>query len=159
MSVVLKQMQLGADDREDMVVIQLGNLRPMAPYQLAFEIAQRIKVNSRMTAAADRVPASFDREMAQIDLEDCPKAHRGFRRSKLVQNFDSWKVGQTNDGLVRIWFDDIATDIGYADGIKMAYLIRRAGHRAKAWAGDTNRGATMLGGLQDGEELYRLGLN
>ena len=59
---------------------------------------------------------------------------------------------------VCLLFGDQAEIFGYEDGIKFHQKIRRAGRRAKAWAGDASSQRTMLANLTDCEENYRLGL-
>ncbi len=155
--MLLTPMQFGADDKLDMVVIRLDTMRPMIPYQKAFEFAQELRVGCKQAARFDKAPATFWREMELESLEDCPKAHRGFRRSKLVPNVDSCHV-RVKAPLVALVFDGRWIQTRYEDGIKLHHLIRRAGRRAKAWAGDTSNQRGLVGHLTDAEEDYRLGL-
>ncbi|KKN64463.1 hypothetical protein LCGC14_0491510 [marine sediment metagenome] len=155
--MLLKPMQMGADDNQDMVVIRLGDLRPMIPYQKAFEFAHELRLGCKQAARFDRAPQTFWREIDLESLEDCPKAHRGFRRSKLVPNVDSCHV-RFKGALVSLIFDERYVQTGYEEGIKLHHSIRRAGRRAKAWAGDTSRQRGLLANLTDAEEDYRLGL-
>lgn len=148
---------MGADDDQDMVVVRLGSLKPMIPYQTAFAFAQELRLGCKEAARADRVPATFWRGMDLVSLEDCPVPHRKFRRSKLVSNVESCHV-RVLPGLVTLIFDDTTTQMGYEDGIRLHHAIRRAGRRAKAWAGDTSRDRRLRATLTDGEENYRLGL-
>lgn len=155
---VLKPTQMGADDELDMVVIRLGDLKPMVPYQIALEIQQSIRVACKEAARFDRASARFWRELEKEDPRlDIPKAHRGFRRSKLAPNVSSWEV-VVSGPLVRLLFDGRGKDLDYESGIKLHILIRKAGFRAKAWAGDTSKTRRMLGAIHSAEEDYRLGL-
>ena len=155
---VLKPTQMGADDKLDMVVIRLGDLRPMVPYQIALEIQQSIRVACKEAARFDRASAKFWRELETEDPRlDRPKAHRGYRRSKLVPNVSSWEV-VVSGPLVRLLFDGRGKEFDYESGINLHILIRKAGFRAKAWAGDTNKTRRMVGSLHSAEEDYRLGL-
>lgn len=156
--MLLTPTQMGADDKEDMVVIRLGELKPMIPYQIALEIAQSIRVGCKEAARHDRASAKFWRELDMEDPRlDTPRAHRGFRRSKLISNVSSWEV-VVSGPLVRLLFDNRGKEFDYETGIKLHTSIRKAGHRAKAWAGDTSRIRRMLGSLHSAEEDDRLGL-
>ena len=154
---LLKRTQMGADDNQDLVVIRLGDLRPTVPYQSAFLIAAGLRMGCKQAARHDRAPATFWRDMDLDDLYDSPKPHRGFRRSKLVPNIDSYEV-KVNPPLVGLFFDGVGKEMGYEDGIRLHQAIRRAGRRAKAWAGDTSLDRRMMGNLSDAEEDYRIGL-
>lgn len=155
----MTRMTLTAKANLDMVEITLGSMGARVPYQSAFEIAQGMKVTARMVAIRDRAPAAFDRGIKGPDLKDVPKTHRGFRRSTLVPNFKHWELRLTSDQLVGIVFDSTMTEICYEDAIHLAGVIRLEARRAKAWAGDGGRSMRMVGGIQDGEKLYKLGLN
>ena len=155
---LLKPTDLGADDKEDMVVVRMGAMRPMIPYQTAFAIAQAVRVGCKEAARHDRASAKFWREMNMEDPRlDIPRPNREFRRSKLVSNVDSWEV-VVSMPLVRLLFNGEGKEFDYESGIKLSIAIRRAGHRAKAWAGDHSRTRRMLGSLHPAEEDYRLGL-
>jgi hypothetical protein len=154
---LLKRMQMGADDNLDMVVIRLGDLRPTVPYQTAFKIAAALRMGCKQAARYDRAPATFWRDMDLEDLNDSPRPHNGFRRSRLVSNVNEYEV-RVDPPLVGLFFDDVGKEVTYEDGIRLHQMIRRAGRRAKAWAGDISRDSRMLGNLTDGEEDYRLGL-
>ncbi len=148
---------MGADDREDMVEITLGALKPKIPYQLGLEIAAHLRMACKHAARFDRAPATFWRHIDVDDLNDCPPVHRGFRRSRQVSNVNTWAV-RVSPPLVSLVFNETATDSGYEDGIRLHHIIRRASRRAKAWAGDTSRYGRTLANVTDAEEDYRLGL-
>ena len=159
MSDVLTKMQFGADDDHDMVVIRLDDLKPMTPYQTALDLSAGLRLACKQAARFDRAPATFWRELITEDHRlDIPKAHRGFRRSKLVPNFETYDV-IVNPPLVGMLFDGRGKEFSYEDGIKLHVLIRKAALRAKAWAGDTDSRKRMLGMLTDAEDDYRLGLS
>ena len=150
-------MQVGASDDQDMVEIILDDLRPRITYQSALEIEQNLRVACKHAARYDRAPAYFWRDVNMEDLNDCPKPHRGFRRSMLVPNVSSWEI-KANPPLVALFFDGIGREMDYELGIKLHQMIRRAGRRAKAWGGDTSGNVRMLGNLTNAEDDYRLGL-
>jgi hypothetical protein len=156
---VLRPVKFGANDVEDMVVITLGDLRPRIPYQMAFDIAHRLRLAAKAAARYDRANGRFwlDVDIEDRDLEDCPRTHRGFRRSKQVHNVDAFEVSY-NRQEVRLTFDRRGEIFGYEEAIRLHQMIRRAGRRAKAWAGEGGRGMTMLSNLTDAEEDYRLNL-
>lgn len=154
---LLKPTQMGADDEQDMVVIRLGPIRPRLLYRLALEIAAALRVSCKDAARYDRAPATFWRDIDLDDLNDCPKTHKGFRQSGLITNFKSYEV-MVNPPLVGLMFDNIVTEMDYENGIRLHQAIRRAGRRAKAWAGDSSMDRRMIGNLTDAEEDYRLNL-
>ncbi len=155
---VLTPTLIGADDRLDMVVIKLGDFRPMMPWQSALEIAHYLRMHCKSAARHDRQASNFWPDVpGQGDLNDCPKTNRRHRRSKLGQNFNHWEVGHKG-GEVGLGFDGRWKAMGYEDGIRLHNMIRRAGRRAKAWAGEGGRGRRMLSNLTDAEDDYRLGL-
>lgn len=158
MDNVFTKMQLDANDQEDMVVIRLGDLRPFVPYQIAFEIEQSLRMGCKQAARFDRVPGTFWPDIVGKDDPrlDAPKPHQGFRRSNLTSNVTRWEV-RVNPPLVGLVFDGLITEMGYEEGIRLHDAIRRAGLRAKAWAGDTQRRVRVLGALSDSENDYRLG--
>lgn len=149
---------MGANDKLDMVVIRLGDMKPMVPYQTAFEIAQAVRVGCKEAARHDRASAKFWREMNMEDPRlDLPKPNREFRRSELVSNVKFWEV-VVSMPLVRLLFNGEGKEFDYESGIKLSVAIRRAGHLAKAWAGDHSKTRRMLGSLHSAEEDYKLGL-
>lgn len=154
---LLKRTQMGADDNQDMVVIRLGELRPLVPYQTAFRIAAGLRMGCKQAARYDRAPATFWRDLDIEDLNDSPKAHKGFRRSKLVSNVTNYEV-KVNPPLVGLFFDGVGKEVTYEDGVRLHQMIRRAGRRAKAWAGDTSLDRRMFGNLTSAEDDYRIGL-
>lgn len=154
--VLLEKMKLGADDEQDMVVIHLGSMHPMIPYQAALEIAQSLRVGCKIAAKYDRAAGTFVNEMSE-DIQDIPKAHRGFRRSMLVPSARQWLI-EPRPPLVAVLFDAVGVEMGYEEGVRLHHCIRRAARRAKAWAGDTSRGVRMLGGISNAEDDDRLGL-
>ena len=147
----------GANDHEDMVTITLGSLRPRVAYQTAFEIAHSLRLACKAAARYDRVPANFWLDVNIEDLDDCPRPHRGFRRSKLAPNVTHWQVSHLHTE-VQLIFDGRGEILGYEDGIKLHQRIRRAGRRAKAWAGESTKGHRMLSMITDAEEDYKFGL-
>ncbi len=155
--MVYRPSKHGANDDEDMVIIAIGDLRPRVAYQTAFEIAHSLRLSCKAAARYDRVPANFWLDVGIEDLEDCPRPHRGFRRSKQVPNVDYWQVSHLH-AEVQLIFDNRGEIMGYEDGIKLHQRIRRAGRRAKAWAGESGKGRRMLSMMTDAEENYKLGL-
>ena len=154
---ILTRTQMGADDDLDTVVIRLGELRPRVPYQIALEIEQNLRVSCKEAARFDRAGNRFWKDLVTEDPRlDVPKAHKGFRRSKLVPNVDTWTVAH-KPLLVALLFDGVGKEMGYEDGIHLHTLIRKAGLRAKAWAGDTDSRSRMLGALHDAEADDKLG--
>jgi hypothetical protein len=154
---LLKRTQMGADDNQDLVVIRLGDLRPTVPYQTALKIAAALRMGCKQAARYDRAPATFWRDVDIEDLNDSPRPHKGFRRSTLVPNVKDYEV-RVNPPLVGLFFDGVGKEVTYEDGIRLHQMIRRAGRRAKAWAGDISRDSRMLGNLTDAEDDHRLGL-
>jgi hypothetical protein len=155
---LLRLTQLGANDDEDMVVITLGDLRPRVAYQTALEFAHYLRMACKGAARHDRAPATFWPDVDMEDLNDCPRPHRGFRRSTQAPNVTSCKAAYQG-AEVAVLFDGRGVIVGYEDGIKLHQMIRRAGRRAKAWAGDDRKGRTMLANMTDAEEDYKLGLS
>jgi hypothetical protein len=147
----------GANDVEDFVVITLGDMKPKGPYQTALAIAHHLRLACKHAARFDNVPGSFWTDVDMEDLNDCPRPHRGFRRSSQVSNFKTWDI-EVNGQLVSLSFDGRGREMDYEEGIKLHQRIRRAGRRAKAWAGDTVKGTTMLANITDAAEDDRLGL-
>ncbi len=149
---------IGANDREDMVVVTIADLRPMMPYQTALELAHHLRMHCKTAARHDRQSSDFWPDVpGQGDLNDCPKPNRQFRRSRLVQNFNRWQVGDKG-AEVALGFDGRWEAMGYEDGIRLHNMIRRAARRAKAWAGDSQRSRKMLSNLTNAEDDYRIGL-
>lgn len=155
---MLQRMQLGASSSEDMVVVTLGELRPIIPYQTAFEIAQHLRQGAKEAARHDRAPATFAREIVLGDPRaDLPDCHPAFRRSMQAPSVKKWEV-RCNPPLVGLVFDGTITEFSYEDAIHLQWHIRRAGHIAKRWAGDRAKVRRVRGNLHDAEENYRLGL-
>jgi hypothetical protein len=155
---MLLPTRMGANDDQDMVVIRLGDLRPMIPYQTALTLAHHLRMACKHAARFDKVAASFWTDVDIEDLYDCPRPHRGFRRSNLVATIKDWKL-EVNGQLVNLLFDGRGREMDYETGIKLHQMIRRAARRAKAWAGDAGKSATMLSNLTDASEDDRLGLH
>lgn len=154
---LLTKVTYGANDNLDMVVINFNDLRPCVAYQLAFEMSHKLRLQCKRAARLDRAPATLAREFAP-DLKDCPRPHRGFRRSDLVSNVQCWKTG-INGKLAWLGFNGVCCEVAYEDGLKWSSLIREAARRAKAWAGDTSNQMGIHALLTDAEEDYKLGLS
>jgi len=156
---LLKRTEYGANDDLDTVVIRLGDLRPRIPYQTALELSQSLRVGCKQAARFDRVNAKFWRDLISSDDPrlDTPKAHKGFRRSKLVPNVDTWEV-KAQPCLVGVFFDGVGREMGYEDGVRFHLMIRKAGLRARAWAGDPSFSTRTLVMLTDAESDDKLGL-
>ena len=155
---MLRPTRHGANNREDMVVITLGDLRPRIVYQVALEIAQHLRLAAKHAARFDNVPGSFWADVDMQDLNDCPSAHKRFRRSNQTQNIKTWRI-EVNGQLVSLLFDGVGREMDYESAIKLHMRIRRAGRRAKAWAGDTGKASRMIANLTDAAEDSRLGLH
>jgi hypothetical protein len=154
---MLLPTQMGANDNQDMVVIRLGDMRPQIPYQTAFELAQHLRVGCKRACRFDHADGSFWTDVDMEDLDDCPRPHRGFRRSLLASTVTKWELS-VNKQLVSLRFDGRGIEFDYETGVKLHQMIRRAARRAKAWAGDTKKGSRMLSNLTDAREDDRLGL-
>lgn len=154
--MLFRKVKFAANDDKDIVAIVVGALTPRVAYQTAFDIAHRLRLAAKSAARHDRAPASFWTDVNIEDLDDCPRTHRGFRRSNEIPT-TQFEVRHKGAEVCLI-FGDSAEIFGYEDAIKLHQMIRRAGRRAKAWAGDTSTQRTMLANLTDGEENYRLGL-
>ncbi len=155
--MIITPTKFAANNDEDMVNIQVGDLRPRIAYQSAFKIAHALRMACKSAARYDREPGTFVNDVDVEDLEDCPKPSRQFHRSKQVPNVTNWRVSY-KDAEVELMFDDRGQIFGYEDGIRLHQMIRRAGRRAKAWAGDTSKNRAMLANMTDAEDDYRLGL-
>jgi hypothetical protein len=154
---VLRPNQFAANDVEDMVLLKIGELRPRICYQTAFELAHHLRMACKAAARHDRAPANFWLDMDIEDLNDCPRPHKGFRRSRQAPNVTATSV-RHKGAEVCVLFDGRGEIMGYEDGIRLHQMIRRAGRRAKAWAGDPGKGRTMLANLTNAEDDYRLGI-
>ena len=155
---MLQKTQFGANDNLDMVVLTIMGRHPRIPYQTAFEISQSLRIASKYDARQDRANASFWRDVDIEDLNDCPKPNKIFRRSSLSSTVRNWSV-DVQAGLVALTLDSLSVEFDYETAIKFHQIIRRAGRRAKAWAGDRANISRCLGNLTDAEEDYKLGLN
>lgn len=155
--MIITPTKFAANNHEDMVNIQIGDLRPRIAYQSAFEIAHALRMACKSAARHDRQQATFVNDVDVEDLEDCPRPNRQFRRSNQVPNVKNWRVCYQK-AEVAILFDGRGEIFGYEDGIRLHQMIRRAGRRAKAWAGESQKNITMLANLTDAEDDYRLGL-
>ncbi len=121
-------------------------------------MAAAVRMGCKDAARYHRAPAKFWRELETEDPRlDIPRANRGFRRSKLVPTATTWEV-VVSGPLIRVLFDGEGKELDYENGIKFHILLRKAGLRAKAWAGDTSKTRRVLGNLHDAEENYRLGV-
>jgi len=154
---LIRPTKLGANDNQDMVVITLGELSPRIAYQSAFEIAHALRMACKSAARHDRVRSDFWPDVEMEDLKDCPRPNRYFRRSDQAPNVKTWSI-RFKGAEVALLFDERGVIVGYEDGIKLHQMIRRAGRRAKAWAGESRKGRAMLSNLTDAEDDYRLGL-
>lgn len=153
---LFQKITYGANNNQDMVIISLGDFRWQVAYQTAFDICHNSRMQCKRAARIDRAPATLVQDFVP-DLKDCPRPHRGFRRSNLVSNVDCYKMG-ISGVLVSYGFNGVVTELGYEDGLKLSVLIRQAARRAKAWAGDTSTQSGVYGMLTSAEDDYRLGL-
>ncbi len=154
--MLLQKIKYGATANLDMVDIRVADMRPRVPYQIAFEIAHKLRMAAKRAARWDRQPATLSHDYMG-DLKDVPRPNRAFRRSKLTSNMRRYLVG-TNDRMVQIGFNNSCMDIEYEDALKLHAKIRIEARRAKAWAGDTSTTSRLLGMVTDAEEDDRLGL-
>ena len=155
--MVYRRVKFAANDDEDMVNIVIGAIAGRVDYQQSFRLSQSLRLACIGAARHDRAPGTFWRDVDMEDLNDCPPPHRTSRRSKQIATVDHWQT-KYNGAEVCVLFDGKGEIMGYEDGIKLHQKIRRAGRRAKAWAGDGSANLVLLAGLTDGEENYKLGL-
>lgn len=142
----------------DMVRLSVGNASAMFPYQTAFEIAQSVRVASKMCMQHDHIPHKEHHDIALCaDFVEGGKVHPHFRRSNLSSSIGCWRVG--GEGvLVVIELDDTIIKLDYPDALKLHKWIRAGAKQAKAWAGDRSKGMRGLATLTDAEDNYRLGV-
>ena len=159
MSRVLERLKYSADDDHDLVVIRVGTLSGSVIYQQAFRIDQALRVGAKACARHHKAPATFWHALDLKSLDDCPRAHRQPRRSSLVPTVGTWEV-RVNGAEVELYFDDPLNGVGidFEDAVFVGHTIRRAGRRAKAWAGDQSRVKQLLGNLTSAEEDDRIGV-
>lgn len=147
-----------ANDHWDFVHLTLGPIKLRIPYLLALIYAQHLLMAAKRSARHDRVPATFTQALTAENLRDPDVVvHDELRRSPQLQNFYCWQI-MSKPHWVRLRFDSIDTDVVYDDAVRLSHLIRRAAHRAKAWAGDRSRIYRSMGNITSAEDNYRLGL-
>ena len=154
--MLLQKIKYGATANLDMVDIRVASMRPRVPYQVAFEIAHKLRMAAKRAARWDRQAATLSHDFMG-DLNDCPAPNRSFRRSKLTSNVKRYLI-DVNDGLVQVGFNDSLMEIEYEAALKLHAKIRVEARRAKAWAGDSSTTSRLLGMVTDAEEDDRLGL-
>ena len=155
--MILQKLVFSANNEEDSVVLRVGDLQHRFGYRVGFDIDHHMRLAAKQAARFDRAPASFWRDVDVPGDEQDPRPHRGFRQSRLLPTYKTWKIG-VNPPLVVVTFDNTSVEMDYEAAIKVGHLIRRASRRAKAWAGDTATYSAMLGNLTSAEDDYRLGL-
>lgn len=146
MSALLQKIPYSANDDLDTVVIRIGDLRERVGYNVGFSLDQYMRLAAKQAASIHGAPATFWRELYLVDLDDCPKAHRGIRQSRLTPSYDKWEV-KCNPPLVGLYFDGSGVEVEYETAVQIGHAIRRASRRAKAWAGDTTRWTSFMGNL------------
>jgi hypothetical protein len=157
--MLLERVRHDVNDELDFVNIRCGVIRARIGYRIAFAVDHRLRIAAKQSARFHRVPASFWRFVELPDLEDCPRPSRIPQQSRLTPTVSRWDVFTVpGEPLVHIEFDGMAMELDYEAAVKLGHDIRRAGRRAKAWAGDRSKYSAMLGLLTDAEDDYRLGI-
>ena len=149
MPALLQRMPFSANDVDDMVQIRLGAIRPLMPYGAALELAAHLRVACKEAMPFYAAPPRSWRDLDTEDLDDCPRPHRGFRRSTRVPNYRAWSCHARRAPLITVVFDGVETDLDLEFAIRIHVSIRRAGRRAKAWAGDRSKTLRITARLSD----------
>lgn len=144
------------DSELDFVNIKFGTISARIGYRIAFVVDHHLRLAAKRAARFDRANAKFWREVDLPEI-DKTKPSRVPQQSRLSPTVSNWQVG-VNPPLVLLSFDGMSQEMDYETAIKVGHALRRAGQRAKAWAGDSSKYSAMLGLLTDAEEDYKLGI-
>lgn len=148
MPEILQKLTFQANNDLDSVVIRVGEMSQRIGYNTGFEIDQNLRMAAKHAAQFHRAPASFWRDVDLVDLDDCPRPHRGYRQSRHLPTYQTWSV-TCKPPLVGLVFDGQCVELDYETAVKAGHTIRRASRRAKAWAGDTSRSKRLLAHVTD----------
>ena len=149
MPEILQKIRWSADDDLDSVVLRIDDMRQRIGYLAGFRIDQALRMGAKQVAEFYGAPARFWRELDLTHLDDCPRPHRTPRQSRHVATYKNWEVRIQSPPLVTLLFDGVGKDLEMELAVKIGHGVRRASRRAKAWAGDSSRGLSVMAHITD----------
>jgi hypothetical protein len=154
----LEKTTFTVNDELDFVTLKCGTIDVRIGYRVALSVAKSLMETAAHVARFQRISIKdFKEQMQEADLEDSPRPNRRPRQSKLTPTATSWETYPTAS-LIGLLFDGEGMELDPEFAWKMGSELRRAGRRAKAWAGDSSKISNCTGILTDAEEDYRLGV-
>lgn len=143
----------------DVVVLRIGGIEIIFPYQSAFEICNGIKMAAKLALRIEGNKIALWREMAVVDHDPEPLTpNRKFRQSGKATNLKNWAIS-FEGALVVMQFNESLFKLHYSEALPLYTWLRVAARRAKAWAGDRSRTMRTTAYLNDAEENYKHGYN
>lgn len=140
----------------DRVVFRIDKTDFFVPYAQVFKMALQMQLCCKRSKAIIHETESWV-ELTDADNIEVREYSTVKPYSQVKGKFD-WEF-RTDSELIYLRLKDFITSFHFVDGLKLSHMIRMAGKKAKAWAGDLSPIRTSAGILTDAEENYKLGLH
>ncbi len=137
----------------DLVQLIVGQYTFRFVYRAAFDIAQHLRLNSRLAMQHQNVPRedwpahTVDDDILEAELKQL-NTSRAVRSSNMRVNCKNYRVGR-RDALVLLAIDDVNLEFDADTAGKISRWLRQRAKEAKAWAGDTSTQIRAVGELTD----------
>ena len=155
MDALLSKHHIDVSTDCDVVVFKIGRAQARLTYASAFTISQRLRLHSKagMDWAGDNNRQWVAR--GQLDSGPAPRAlplGPGTGQPAQIRPQDPRKaIGIVNEGelVVMRLGANVSAKFHYEVALKLSEWLRLRAREAKAWAGDTSRGLSVMGLLHD----------
>lgn len=154
---ILQSHTVGAVSDKDIVVLTLGTHEIRLYYQTTFEVVNGLRLAAKIALRHEGLQMPDWRAVLDTVKPQLPariKTYKGYRRSDMLTNVDTWKV-QWNGSLVVVKFNELTAELHYSDALRLHLLLRAAAKNAKAWSGDDAKQMRVSAYLNDAEDNYK----
>lgn len=139
----------------DRVVFRINRKDFFVPYNQVFKMALQLQVVAKYSKTLTHEHETWIKltNAEAIDIQE----YSSVKSYPQVKGRYDWKFDIDSE-LVHFYLADYHTSFHFAAALQLSFLIRLAGRKAKAWAGDFNKVKTAAAMLTDAEENYKLGI-
>lgn len=139
----------------DRVVFRINRRDFFIPYAQVFRMAQCLQIICKRSKQLIHEREHWAK-LANTGGIEIPDYNTVTPYSQVKGKFN-WEF-RIESELIHFQLGDYHTSFHFAAGLQLSFMIRIAGRKAKAWAGDLGKTKIAVGMLTDAEENYRLGI-
>lgn len=159
MDTLLQKERIHIEAIEDRVMINIANIQVNIPYASSFQIAQGLRLAAKTAmryAKENSINWTSYAQLSDFPHQTIPYQVLEQKQIKVQKNYD-WAVGYDGED-VKIKFGNVEFKFHFVIALKMSEWIRDAGHKSKAWSGDSSKSMIAFGILNNAEDHYKHGI-